>query len=79
MDNNQQHPEYSEQCPAILISTYSSHGAGTSGIYTTDWKDGCSNRHGGTSAAAPLASGVYALLLSLRYNFEITHKHLDLT
>ncbi|KAJ3369238.1 pheromone processing endoprotease [Kappamyces sp. JEL0680] len=66
MDNHQNHPPYSERCSAILISMYSSHGPGMEGIYTSDWKDGCTDRHGGTSAAAPLASGVYALLLSQR-------------
>lgn len=35
--------------------------------YTTDAGDNkCSDRHGGTSAAAPLASGVFALVLSVR-------------
>ena len=66
MDNYQQHPQYSEQCPGILISTYSSAGSGLSGIYTSDWKNGCTSNHGGTSAAAPLAAGVYALLLQVR-------------
>jgi subtilisin family serine protease len=67
MDNFQRHPPYSEQCSAVLISTYSSAGGGMQGIVTTDWKGGCTDRHGGTSAAAPLAAGVYALLLSIRY------------
>ena len=35
--------------------------------YTTDWLGhACTTRHGGTSAAAPLASGVFALVLSIR-------------
>lgn len=72
MDERQQHPYYSEQCPAIMLTTYSSSQGGMEGIvillnkYTTDWKYGCTSSHGGTSAAAPLASGVYALLLSVR-------------
>ena len=66
MDNYQKHPQYSEQCPGILISTYSSAGSGLSGIYTSDWKNGCTQNHGGTSAAAPLAAGIYALLLQIR-------------
>jgi kexin len=65
MDNLQAHPWYSERCSAILVSTYSGKG-GMEGIYTTDWKSGCTSSHGGTSAAAPLASGVYALLLQIR-------------
>jgi kexin len=66
MDNHQSHPVYSEQCPGILFTMYSSARGGMEGIYTTDWKSGCTSRHGGTSAAAPLAAGVYALLLSKR-------------
>ena len=66
MDNYQQHPQYSEQCSGVLISTYSSAGSGLSGIYTSDWKNGCTSNHGGTSAAAPLAAGIYALLLEAR-------------
>lgn len=35
--------------------------------HTTDvGKDKCSHTHGGTSAAAPLAVGVFALALSVR-------------
>jgi kexin len=66
MDNYQNHPSYSELCPAIMITTYSSSGGGMEGIHTTDWKSGCTDQHGGTSAAAPLAAGIYALLLSVR-------------
>lgn len=66
MDASHKHPDYSEQCSAILISMYSAHGSGMDGIYTSDWTNGCTDQHGGTSAAAPLAAGVYALLLSLR-------------
>eukprot|EP00842_Homolaphlyctis_polyrhiza_P006153 jgi/Hompol1/6539/HPOL_005011-RA len=64
IDRQEQHPQFSEQCPANLISMWS--GQGMSGIVTTDWLNGCTDRHGGTSAAAPLASGIYALVLSIR-------------
>lgn len=34
---------------------------------TTDvGKDKCTDRHGGTSAAAPIAAGVFALVLEVR-------------
>ncbi|KAJ3257926.1 pheromone processing endoprotease [Boothiomyces macroporosus] len=65
MDHLQAHPVYSEECPAIIMSMYSS-ALGMEGIYTTDWKNGCTDRHGGTSAAAPLAAGVFALVLEAR-------------
>ncbi|KAJ3275052.1 pheromone processing endoprotease [Terramyces sp. JEL0728] len=65
MDHAQAHPIYSEECPAIILSMYSS-ALGMEGIYTTDWKEGCTSRHGGTSAAAPLAAGVFALVLEVR-------------
>lgn len=65
IDRNDHHPYYSEACSAQLVVTYSS-GAGD-GIHTTDvGRDKCTTNHGGTSAAGPLAAGVYALVLSAR-------------
>lgn len=55
------HPNYAEACSAVMVVTYSS-GSGEH-IHTTDIHKKCSAIHGGTSAAAPLAAGVYALLL----------------
>ncbi|GAV27870.1 hypothetical protein PMKS-001338 [Pichia membranifaciens] len=55
------HPIYSESCTAVMVSTYSS-GSGEH-IHTTDINGKCSTTHGGTSAAAPLAAGIYALIL----------------
>ena len=57
------HPKYSEVCSAQLCVTYSS-GSGE-WIHTTD-RNGCTNHHGGTSAAAPLVAGILALVLSVR-------------
>jgi kexin len=65
IDKTDAHPYYSEACSAILTVTYSS-GAGEA-IHTTDvGVNKCSTVHGGTSAAGPLAAGVYALALSAR-------------
>ncbi|KAL2916495.1 pheromone processing endoprotease [Polyrhizophydium stewartii] len=64
-DRYENHPGFSEQCSANLISMWSGQGS-FSGIVTTDWRAGCTDRHGGTSAAAPLAAGIYALVLSVR-------------
>ncbi|EON64271.1 hypothetical protein W97_03502 [Coniosporium apollinis CBS 100218] len=61
-----QHPYYSEACSAQLVVTYSSDGSGNA-IHTTDvGAHTCSTTHGGTSAAGPLAAGVYALVLEIR-------------
>ena len=59
------HGYYSEHCSAQLAVTYSS-GSGDA-IHTTDvGVNKCYANHGGTSAAAPLAAGVFALALSAR-------------
>ncbi|QKX55565.1 uncharacterized protein TRUGW13939_02659 [Talaromyces rugulosus] len=58
------HPPYSEACSAQLVVTYSS--GGNDAIYTTDIGQKCTERHGGTSAAGPLAAGAIALVLSIR-------------
>ncbi|CAO3572008.1 unnamed protein product [Mortierella alpina] len=59
------HPVYSEACSAQLAVTYSS-GDG-SYIYTCDTgKRNCYQYHSGTSAAAPIAAAVYALVLEVR-------------
>ncbi|KAI9203313.1 pheromone processing endoprotease KexB [Polychytrium aggregatum] len=64
IDSENNHPYYSEECSANMVSTYSS-GAGNA-IYTTSWPEQCTSRHGGTSAAAPIVSGIYALALGVR-------------
>ncbi|ORZ18774.1 peptidase S8/S53 domain-containing protein [Absidia repens] len=65
IDRMGNHPYYSERCSAQLVVTYSSGSGGN--IYTTDiGQNQCTDRHGGTSAAAPLAAGVFALVLSIR-------------
>ncbi|QRV99821.1 protease KEX1 [Ceratobasidium sp. AG-Ba] len=59
------HPYYSESCAANMIVAYSSGGG--QNIHTTDvGKRKCTSGHGGTSAAAPLAVGVFALALQAR-------------
>ncbi|KAK9248622.1 peptidase S8/S53 domain-containing protein [Lipomyces tetrasporus] len=65
LDRKGLHPYYAEDCSAQLVVTYSS-GSGDF-IHTTDvGKQACSDSHGGTSAAAPLAAGIFALVLSIR-------------
>ncbi|KAJ3071164.1 Proprotein convertase subtilisin/kexin type 7, partial [Quaeritorhiza haematococci] len=57
-------PGYGEQCSAHLAVTYS--GGNGIGIVTTDVDGMCTSGHSGTSAAAPLAAGMIALMLSVR-------------
>ena len=65
IDRKGLHPYYSEKCSAGLVVTYSS-GSGDA-IHTTDvGTDSCYTRHGGTSAAAPLGAGIFALVLGVR-------------
>lgn len=60
------HSPYSESCSALLTVTYSS--GSNEYIHSTDINNVCSDKHGGTSAAAPLAAGVYALVLEANPN-----------
>ncbi|KAF9435716.1 pheromone processing endoprotease [Entomortierella beljakovae] len=65
IDREQRHPYYSEACSAQLAVTYSNGGG--SAIYTCDVGERrCYGQHGGTSAAAPIAAGMVALVLSVR-------------
>lgn len=65
IDRKGLHPYYSEKCSAQLVVTYSS-GSGDA-IHTTDvGVNECYSNHGGTSAAAPLGAGIFALALSVR-------------
>ncbi|KAG0304957.1 pheromone processing endoprotease [Dissophora globulifera] len=65
IDRAQRHPYYSEACSAQLAVTYSNGGG--SAIYTCDVGERrCFGHHGGTSAAAPIAAGMIALVLSIR-------------
>ncbi|SCU99478.1 LAFA_0G24300g1_1 [Lachancea sp. 'fantastica'] len=66
IDHKGLHPPYSESCSAVMVVTYSS-GSGEH-IHSTDIDGHCSDSHGGTSAAAPLAAGIYSLVLSANPN-----------
>lgn len=73
IDHKGLHPPYSESCSAVMVVTYSS-GSGEF-IHSTDINDKCSDRHGGTSAAAPLAAGVFSLVLEA--NPDLTWRDLQ--
>ncbi|KAG6916651.1 hypothetical protein DXG01_005937 [Tephrocybe rancida] len=59
------HPYYSEPCAANLVVAYSS-GSGKHIVTSDKGKNECTQSHGGTSAAAPNAVGVFALALEAR-------------
>ncbi|KAJ7172151.1 peptidase S8/S53 domain-containing protein [Mycena filopes] len=65
VDHKGGHPYYSEACTANMVAAYSS-GAGKSITTTDKGKNKCATTHGGTSAAAPNAVGVFALALEAR-------------
>lgn len=67
------HPTYAEACSAVMVVTYSS-GSGEH-IHTTDIHGKCAGQHGGTSAAAPLAAGIFSLVL--QSNPELTWRDLQ--
>jgi len=56
-------PWYSEACSSTMATTYSSGSSGERKVITTDLHNGCTSGHTGTSASAPMAAGVIALLL----------------
>ncbi|KAJ7481261.1 peptidase S8/S53 domain-containing protein [Mycena galericulata] len=58
-------PYYSEACTANMVAAYSS-GSGKSITTTDKGANKCASTHGGTSAAAPNAAGVFALALEAR-------------
>ncbi|KAJ7137679.1 peptidase S8/S53 domain-containing protein [Mycena epipterygia] len=65
VDHKGSRPYYSEACTANMIAAYSS-GSGKSITTTDKGLNKCASTHGGTSAAAPNAVGVFALALEAR-------------
>ncbi|CAF1247892.1 unnamed protein product [Rotaria magnacalcarata] len=60
---HQQSPWYAERCPSTMATTYSSGAYKDQKVTTTDLHDSCTDDHTGTSASAPLAAGIFALVL----------------
>lgn len=56
-------PWYAEDCPSTIAVTYSGKADGRIEISTTDLHGACTSEHTGSSAAAPLAAGIFALVL----------------
>ncbi|XP_043936894.1 proprotein convertase subtilisin/kexin type 7 [Protopterus annectens] len=63
-------PFYAEECASMLAVTFSSGDKLMRNIVTSDWDlqkgTGCTEGHSGTSAAAPIAAGMIALMLQVR-------------
>ncbi|XP_056229747.1 proprotein convertase subtilisin/kexin type 7 [Seriola aureovittata] len=70
VDEKGRMPFYAEECAAMLAVTFSSGKDHARSIVTSDWSmrqgTGCTEGHTGTSAAAPLAAGMVALMLQVR-------------
>nr|XP_046244502.1 proprotein convertase subtilisin/kexin type 7 [Scatophagus argus] len=70
VDEKGRMPFYAEECASMLAVTFSSGGEKLRSIVTSDWSmqrgTGCTEGHTGTSAAAPLAAGMVALMLQVR-------------
>ncbi|XP_041365224.1 furin-like protease kpc-1 isoform X2 [Gigantopelta aegis] len=56
-------PWYLEECSSTLATTYSSGAYNERQITTVDLHNRCTSSHTGTSASAPLAAGLVALML----------------
>ncbi|XP_059159938.1 neuroendocrine convertase 1-like isoform X2 [Physella acuta] len=61
-------PWYGEKCSSTLTAAYSSGSATEKKVVSSDLHGKCTDGHTGTSAAAPMAAGVLALLLQANNN-----------
>ncbi|WAR00943.1 PCSK6-like protein [Mya arenaria] len=58
-------PFYLEECASTLATTFSSGGGAEKKVVTVDLHNKCTETHTGTSASAPLAAGIVALILEI--------------
>jgi len=61
-------PWYVEQCASTMATTYSSGSMEDQKIISADLHNKCTDAHTGTSASAPLAAGIFALVLESNPN-----------
>lgn len=63
-------PDYLEECASILAATYSSGNKASHdrSVVSTDLRQTCTTSLTGTSASAPIAAGIFALVLEANQN-----------
>ncbi|XP_050520597.1 neuroendocrine convertase 1-like isoform X2 [Daktulosphaira vitifoliae] len=61
-------PFYAERCAAVIATAYSGGSQDSIQVITSDLNNTCTTTHTGTSAAAPLVSGIVALALEANGN-----------
>lgn len=66
-------PWYAEKCSSTIAVAFSSGAYNDQKIATTDIHNSCTREHSGTSAAAPLAASIIALVLEAKYDSTISH------
>jgi proprotein convertase subtilisin/kexin type 1 len=76
VSQNGKMPYYAERCSSTLASAFSSGSYSEGKVISADLHNKCTNAHSGTSAAAPMAAGIAALLLEVNPNLswrEVQH------
>lgn len=68
VSEHQLSPWYAEKCASTMATTYSSGAYSDHKIITADLHNMCTDGHTGTSASAPLAAGIFALVLEANPN-----------
>lgn len=61
-------PYYGEKCASTMAAAYSSGAYTDQKVATSDLHNSCTTQHTGTSASAPLAAGIVALVLQANPN-----------
>ncbi|CAG5130534.1 unnamed protein product, partial [Candidula unifasciata] len=61
-------PYYCERCASTLTTAFSSGSSSERKVVSADLHSKCTDNHSGTSAAAPMAAGIYALMLEVNRN-----------